>query len=66
LLSDARFFPPCAEWKKVGFPLFLEVSEDNRHAKYYRLNKAGRKQLAVEAKRGGRISWAIAQAFKAS
>jgi transcriptional regulator len=41
-------------------------SENNRRAKYYRLTKPGRKQLEVEAKRWGRISWAIAQALEAS
>jgi len=41
-------------------------SENNRRAKYYRLSKAGLKQLEVETKRWGRISWAIAQALEAS
>jgi PadR family transcriptional regulator PadR len=40
-------------------------SENNRRAKYYRLTKAGRKQLDIETKRWGRISWAIAQALEA-
>ena len=41
-------------------------SGNNRRAKYYRLTKAGRKQLESESKRWGRISWAIAQALEAS
>jgi PadR family transcriptional regulator PadR len=41
-------------------------SENNRRAKYYRLTRAGLKQLDVESKRWGRISWAIAQALEAS
>jgi len=41
-------------------------SENNRRAKFYRLTKAGRKQLEVKTKRWGRISWAIAQALEAS
>jgi PadR family transcriptional regulator PadR len=41
-------------------------SENNRRAKYYRLTKAGRKQLESESKRWGRISCAIAQALEAS
>ena len=41
-------------------------SENNRRAKYYRLTKPGRKQLELETKRWGRISWAIAQALEAS
>jgi PadR family transcriptional regulator PadR len=40
-------------------------SENNRRAKYYQLTKAGRKQLDIETKRWGRISWAIAQALEA-
>jgi PadR family transcriptional regulator PadR len=41
-------------------------SENNRRAKYYRLTKAGRKQLDVETRRWSRISWAIAQALETS
>jgi PadR family transcriptional regulator PadR len=41
-------------------------SENNRRAKYYRLTKAGKKQLEAETKRWDRISWAIAQALEAS
>jgi transcriptional regulator len=44
---------------------FWGDSENNRRAKYYRLTKAGRKQLEVETTRWGRISWAIAQALEA-
>jgi len=45
---------------------FWGDSENNRRAKYYRLSKAGRKQLEVETERWGRVSWAIAQALEAS
>jgi len=44
---------------------FWRDSENNRRAKYYRLTKAGRRQLEVESQRWGRISWAIAQALEA-
>ena len=37
------------------------ISENNRRAKYYRLTSAGRKQLAEEAVRWGRLSAAIAR-----
>ena len=40
-------------------------SESNRRAKYYRLTKAGQKQLGVETKRWSRISWATTQALEA-
>jgi transcriptional regulator len=42
------------------------VSENNRKAKYYRLTKAGRKQLDVEAETWGRITAAIAGVMTAS
>jgi len=41
-------------------------SENNRRAKYYRLTKAGRRQLETETERWGRISLAIARALEAS
>ena len=41
-------------------------SENNRRAKYYKLTKAGRKQLGAETGRWSRISVAIARALEAS
>ena len=41
-------------------------SENSRRAKYYRLTKAGRRQLETETERWGRISLAIGRALKAS
>ena len=41
-------------------------SEKNRRAKYYRLTKAGRRQLETESERWSRISLAIAQALASS
>jgi transcriptional regulator len=40
-------------------------SENNRRAKYYRLTKAGRRQLDTETERWGKISLAIARALEA-
>lgn len=40
-------------------------SENNRRAKYYRLTKAGQRQLEAETLRWGRISLAIGQALEA-
>ena len=40
-------------------------SDNNRRAKYYRLTKAGRRQLETETERWGRISLAIARALEA-
>jgi transcriptional regulator len=39
-------------------------SENNRRAKYYKLTKAGRQQLAEETSEWGRISLAIAMALR--
>ena len=44
---------------------FWGTSESNRRAKYYRLTKAGQRQLADETTQWNRISFAIAQALKA-
>jgi transcriptional regulator len=41
-------------------------SENNRRARYYKLTKAGRRQLDAETKRWSRISLAIARALEAS
>ncbi|MGH9704458.1 MAG: PadR family transcriptional regulator [Candidatus Acidiferrales bacterium] len=41
-------------------------SENNRRAKYYKLTKAGRRQLNSETERWGRISLAIERALEAS
>ena len=41
-------------------------SENNRKAKFYRLTKAGRRQLETESERWSRISLAIAQALASS
>ncbi|MGO9096320.1 MAG: PadR family transcriptional regulator [Bryobacteraceae bacterium] len=41
-------------------------SETNRRAKYYRLTRAGRRQLQTEASDWNRISVAIAAALEAS
>jgi len=41
-------------------------SEANRRAKYYRLSRAGQKQLEAETREWGRISLTIAQALQAT
>jgi PadR family transcriptional regulator len=42
------------------------TSENNRQAKYYRLTRAGRKQLADEAENWKRLSTAIEQILQAT
>jgi PadR family transcriptional regulator PadR len=41
-------------------------SENNRRAKFYKLTRAGGRQLESETRRWGRISLAIARALEAS
>jgi DNA-binding PadR family transcriptional regulator len=42
-----------------------EASENNRRAKYYKLTKAGRKQLGEAAEQWNRIVLAMARALEA-
>ena len=41
-------------------------SENNRRAKYYKLTRAGRRQLETETERWGRIALGITRALEAS
>ena len=40
------------------------TTENNRHARYYRLTSAGRKQLAEEEKNWERLTQAVAQVLR--
>ncbi len=64
-VKPGSLFPAVHRIEEEGWiSSFWGESENNRRAKYYRLTKAGRKQLEVETKRWGRISWAIGQALE--
>ena len=66
-VKPGSLFPALHRMEEEGWiSSFWGESENNRRAKYYRLTRAGRKQLGVKAKRWGRISLAIAQALEAS
>ena len=66
-VKPGSLFPALHRMEEEGWiSAFWGDSENNRRAKYYRLTKAGQRQLEVEKKRWGRISWAIAQALEAS
>ncbi|PYR62037.1 MAG: PadR family transcriptional regulator [Acidobacteria bacterium] len=66
VVKPGSLFPALHRMEEEGsISSFWGDSENNRCAKYYRLTKAGRKQLDVETKRWGRIAWAIAQALEA-
>ena len=67
VVKPGSLFPALHRMEEEGWiSAFWGDSENNRRAKYYRLTKAGLRQLDVEKKRWGRISWAIAQALEAS
>jgi PadR family transcriptional regulator len=67
VVKPGSLFPALHRMDEEGWiSSFWGDSENNRRAKYYRLTKAGTKQLEAETKRWGRISWAIAQALEAS
>jgi len=66
-VKPGSLFPALHRMEEEGWISgFWGDSENNRRAKYYKLTKAGRKQLDVETEKWGRISWAIAQALEAS
>lgn len=66
-VKPGSLFPALHRMEEQGWiSSFWGDSENNRRAKYYRLTRAGQKQLAAETRRWGRISWAIAQALETS
>src|ERR1051325_1974138 len=66
-VKPGSLFPALHRMEQEGWiSSFWGESENNRRAKYYRLTKAGRKQLEIETERWERISWAMAQALDAS
>ena len=66
VVKPGSLFPALHRMEDEGWiSSFWGESENTRRAKYYRLTRAGRKQLDAETKRWGRISWAIAQALEA-
>jgi len=67
IVKPGSLFPALHRMEEEGWiSAFWGDSENNRRAKYYRLTKAGQKQLEVEKNRWGRISWGIAQVLEAS
>jgi PadR family transcriptional regulator PadR len=63
--KPGSLFPALHRMADEGWiSAFWGDSENNRKAKYYRLTKAGAKQLEAETKRWGRISWAIGHALE--
>ena len=54
VVKPGSLFPALHRMEEVGWiSAFWGESENNRRAKYYRLTKAGRKQLEVETRAMG-------------
>jgi PadR family transcriptional regulator, regulatory protein PadR len=67
VVKPGSLFPALHRMEEEGWiSAFWGESENNRRAKYYRLTKAGQKQLEAETKRWDRIVWAIGRALQAS
>ncbi|MGH9717700.1 MAG: PadR family transcriptional regulator [Candidatus Acidiferrales bacterium] len=66
-VKPGSLFPALHKMQEAGWlTSSWGESENNRKAKYYKLTKAGRRQLESETARWGRISLAIARALEAS
>ena len=65
-VKPGSLFPALHRMEEAGWlASSWGESENNRKAKYYRLTKAGRRQLEAETERWSRISLAIARALEA-
>ena len=63
--QPGSLFPALHRLEEAGWlDSRWEASENNRRAKYYRLTRAGRRQLGEETDQWRRISIAIAQALE--
>jgi transcriptional regulator len=65
-VQPGSLFPALHRLEEAGWlePTW-QPSENNRRAKYYRLTKAGRRQLGEEAAHWNKIALAIARALEA-
>jgi len=67
VVKPGSLFPALHRMAEEGWiSAFWGESENNRRAKYYRLTKAGQKQLEAETKRWDRIAWAIGRAWEST
>ena len=65
-VQPGSLFPALHRLEEAGWLTAVwKPSENNRRAKYYRLTKAGRRQLSDETTQWNRIALAIGQALKA-
>jgi PadR family transcriptional regulator PadR len=65
-VKPGSLFPALHRMEEAGWlKAFWGESENNRKAKYYRLTKAGERQLGAETEEWGKIVTAMASALKA-
>jgi transcriptional regulator len=65
-VQPGSLFPALHRLEEAGWlTATWQASENNRRAKYYRLTKAGRRQLGEETTQWNRIAIAIAKALEA-
>jgi transcriptional regulator len=66
VVQPGSLFPALHRLEEAGWlEADWQPSENNRRAKYYKLTRAGRKQLGEEAAQWNRIALAIARALEA-
>jgi PadR family transcriptional regulator, regulatory protein PadR len=66
-VKPGSLFPALHRMEEAGWLVSSwGESENNRRAKYYRLTKAGRRQVGVEMEQWERVSVAIANALESS
>ena len=66
VVQPGSLFPALHRLEESGWLTSTwQPSENNRRAKYYRLTKAGRRQLGEETAQWNRIAIAIAKALEA-
>ena len=64
-IEDGSLYPALYRMEERGWiSSTWDVSENNRRAKFYKLTRAGRKQLEAESANWARISQAITKILK--
>ena len=67
VVKPGSLFPALHRMEEAGWlSSFWGESENNRRARFYRLTKAGKGQLAVETKQWTRVALAMDKALKAT
>ena len=65
VVKPGSLFPALHRMEEAGWlSSSWGESENNRRAKFYRLTKAGRQQIEVEAEQWSRVAVAMARALK--